>query len=48
MFYKHNFYFFYFCLTVNAKGREDNIKIKFLIFHFIFISVFEIMQGARS
>ena len=37
-----------FGLTVNAKGREDKIKIKFLTFHFIFISVFEIMQGARS
>ena len=35
MFYKQNFYFF-FGLTVNAKGREDKIKIKFLIFHFIF------------
>ena len=47
MFYKENFYIF-FLLTVNAKGREDKIKIKFLIFHFIFIPVFEIMQGARS
>ena len=47
MFYKQNFSFF-FVLTVNAKGREDMIKIKFLIFHFIFISVFGIMQGARS
>ena len=45
MFYKQNAIFF--CLTVNAKGREDQIKIKFLIFHFIFISVFEIIQGAR-
>ena len=47
MFYKQNFYFF-FLFTVNAMGREDKIKIKFPIFHFIFISVFEIMQGARS
>ena len=46
MFYKQNIFFF-FGLTVNAKGREDKIKIKFLIY-FIFISVFEIMQGARS
>ena len=45
MFYKQKFLFL--CVTV-AKGREDKIKIKFLVFHFIFISVFEIMQGARS
>ena len=47
MFYKQKVYFI-FCVTVNAKGREDKIKIKFLVFHFIFISVFKIMQGARS
>ena len=46
MFYKQNFFFF--DLTVNAKGREDKIKIKFLICHFIFIPVFAIIQGARS
>ena len=37
-----------FFVTVNAKGREDKIKIKFLVFHFIFISFFELIQGARS
>ena len=36
MFYKQNFYFFFFFFfTVNAKGLEDKIIIKFLIFNFI-------------
>ena len=46
MFYKQKFYIF-FGVTVNAKIK-DKIKIKFLVFHFIFISFFEIMQGAGS
>ena len=36
MFYKQK-KFFVVVLTINAKDREDKIKIKFLNFHFIFI-----------